>query len=144
MSLNWDASKVAESVRKGTRYDEKGEPYEGISLITEALVWGSLMTGIGTITTANAGEVFARFSLYETLNGVLIREGVTDETGAWTGEHKDRPITAQDVIDHVGLKTNASFRDETRAAWVKRLVGDRMDNDARTVKRALAAALVTA
>jgi hypothetical protein len=136
LSLNWDASKVAESVRVGPRF-ENGEEFEGLSVITETFIFATLMLGIGKITEANAGEVFARLALYERLNGALIST-VTDEG------LKPRPITEQDVIDHIGLSTNASFTDEPRAKWLKRIVGDQMDSNARTVKRAQAAAKAVA
>lgn len=128
MSLTWDASKVAESVRKGTRYDDQNEPYEGLSLVTEALIFASLATGIGTITEANAPEVFARLSIIERSNGAL-------------RGNQDGPVffTAQEVIDHIGLKTNASYTDETRAKWLKRIVGQDMDGFARQVAQAQAA-----
>jgi hypothetical protein len=134
MSLNWDASAVPESIRIATRYDERGEPYQGTSLETEALVWHSLGTGIGTITEANAPEVYARVRLLEQFSGAMV----------WK-DGQPCPLTEQDVINHIGLKTNASYKDETRAAWMKRVVGQTMDGFARPVQRSLAArALQTA
>lgn len=128
MALTWDVSEVDESVRLGPRF-ENGEEYEGLSVLTETLIFATMMLGIGRFTEKNAAEVYARLSVYEALHGTLVST-MTDDGP------KPRPITVQDVLDHIGLRTNAAFEDETRARWMKRLVGSALDDRLRPVRDA--------
>lgn len=126
MALTWDISKIADWEHVCQEPAEADIPEHGIRAgdpvtgdLTMALVYLALSTGIGTITAENAAEVYARIALLEELHGVSLRvNGI------------DRPITVADVLAHVGLATNVSYRDETRAAWLKRIVGDKLDRSA--------------
>lgn len=140
MSLNWDASKIAESVRIGTRVDPYSkEEYEGLSQITETFIWATMAVGIGNLTEAEAPEFYARIRLYEAANGAFLREARKGEDGEPLLDadgnvlHWDeRLITEQDVRDHIGLSTNVSK--ETRAAWLKRFGGFSLDDGVRRYK----------
>lgn len=116
MSLDWNVSKVRHS--ESVCFIGEGDDRRLRSL-TESLIWASLATGIGTIKDSNVREVFARLSILEKLNGPFRR----------TVAGQPMFIDLADVQMHVGLYTNASFTDETRAAWIKRTIGAAM-NDA--------------
>jgi hypothetical protein len=131
MSLNWNVSGIenhdeicwftadADYPDHGM---EKGKQY--LAPLTNAFIWHSLNTGIGTITEANAAEVFARISFVESLYGASLRK-----------DGKDRPITIEDVQAHVGLYTNASFKDESRASFLKRHAASQLDQSKRSYER---------
>jgi len=74
--------------------------------LTEALIWGTMMAGIGTLTREDLPEFMARL----------------DVSKYWT-----TPPTMEQVLPYVGLRTNV-FPKETRAKWLKRVIGSDMDN----------------
>jgi hypothetical protein len=134
MALTWDVRNVANSdevcwytaeADDPNHFIEKGKEY--LSPLTNAFIWHSLSTGIGTITEDNAPEVYARISILEQVYGasLLTSEG-------------PRPITMDDVTRHIGLKTNASFKDESRASFMKRHITYKLDESARSYKRHVA------
>jgi len=92
--------------------------------VTTALIWHSLNTGIGRIKDENAAEVWARISFVEDLYGASLR-------------NQDGPckITKEDVIAHIGLTTNASFKDESRASFLKRHATRKLDDSAIEFRR---------
>jgi hypothetical protein len=92
--------------------------------VTNALIWHSMNTGIGRITDENVGEVYARIKLVETVYGpsLLTSEG-------------PKAITMEDVIAHIGLTTNASYKEESRASFYKRHVTYFLDTSKRSLER---------
>lgn len=124
MALTWDLTDIE-------NYEELLVPYEGedakegdktLDGITNTLIWLSISTGIGTITEKNWTEVYARVKFLER-DGALMNRG---------GE----PVyfTTADVRRRIGLKTNASFKDETRAAFLKKF-GTDLDRYKRAAER---------
>ncbi len=114
MSLDWNASKVAD-------YETLHSTDEGWA-VTQALVFGSIGTGMGTITEENAAEVFARIALIERLHGAFLQssEGPVN-------------ITLDDVKRRVGLSTNV-FGTEPRAKFLKRQAGSFLDETVRAAR----------
>ena len=104
---------------------KKGESY--LAPLTNAFIWHSLNTGIGRITAENAGEVYARISFVETLYGASL---CTSEG--------PKLITMDDVTMHIGLSTNASFKDESRTSFLKRHAASKLDDKVRLYKRHVA------
>ena len=100
----------------------KGESY--LAPVANALIWHSLNTGIGTITEENAAEVYARVSFVETLYGASL-----------IGPDGPVKLTMEDIIQHVGLKTNASFKVETRASFLKRHATSKLNDSVRFFER---------
>lgn len=93
-----------------------GEP-----LVTEALMWHSLATGLGkdwSLDADFAPEFFARVKLLEQLNGPMLVSS--------TGEH---PITWEEVSRRIGMRVNVG--PISRAAFVKNAVGKKLDATAR-------------
>lgn len=83
--------------------------------VTEMLIWCTLFTGIGGLTERTASEFYARVHWMEKTQGAFLR-GTDPETGDLVAA----PLTIEDVIKRIGLKTNATFEVETRASWLKR------------------------
>jgi hypothetical protein len=77
--------------------------------VTEALIFGTMSIGIGRFTEKNIGEVVARFRIIEKLQGPMLS----------AKDKKDRYITDEEFVAHIGLITNVS--EETRSAWARRL-----------------------
>lgn len=75
--------------------------------VTDALIWATMNIGISKITEANVNEFYKRIYLHQSLFGAyLFKDG------------KEDFVTKQDVINRIGLYTNAT--DETRPAYIKR------------------------
>ena len=87
MALHWNIEDV-----KANYKDDAVWP------ITNALIWGTMSVGMGEITKKNWQEFYTRCHMIETIHG------------AWliNPDGKERPITPQDVYEHIGLHTNAS------------------------------------
>jgi hypothetical protein len=101
---------------------KKGESY--LSPVTNALIWHSLNTGIGTITEESAAEVYARVSFVEMLYGASLM-----------GPEGPVFITKEDIERHVGLRTNASFKTESRTSFLKRHASSKLDDSVRFYKQ---------
>lgn len=144
MALTWSVKNVANHDEVTTWIPSEDDPNGRFKAgdrlwnpVTEALVWASLSTGIGTITEANAAEVYARIHLVEKLFGAMLIRAEVDGVRP-SGEAAF--ITADEVISHIGLSTNASFKDETRPRFLKRQAGSFLDDGARRFERHLAKA----
>ena len=131
MALTWSVKDIANhddacwftaEVDEPNHFIEKGKQY--LAPLTNAFIWHSMSTGIGTITEANAPEVYARIALLEQTYGasLLTSDG-------------PKPITMDDVTRHIGLKTNASFKDESRASFMKRHVTSKLDAKTKAYQR---------
>lgn len=98
MSLNWNVTKCKNSEEL---VNEKEWP------ITNALIWLTMIVGIGHITEKKVPEFLARVRFIEKLQGTyfLSKDG------------KNLPIEKEWVLKRVGLKTNVS--DITRNQFVK-------------------------
>jgi hypothetical protein len=130
MALTWSVKEIANQDDVCWFEAQEDEPMHGIKKgesylapLTNAFIWHSLNTGIGRITAENAGEVYARISFVETLYGASL----------WTSEGP-KPITMDDVTMHIGLTTNASFKDESRTSFLKRHAASKLDDSVRNYK----------
>jgi len=134
MPLTWNVEHVENHQEVTTLHTDEGDQWHPVTM---ALVYLTMSTGIGRITEANAGEFYARTNLLERLVGPqLIRP---------EGEDGERPtgyaafITPDEVRAHVGLATNACFKDEPRSKWLKRV----LDREMSTVVARYGKAVVT-
>lgn len=109
MSLNWDITKCADS--EALLSEDQRDT-------TDAMIWATMFTGIGTITERNVAEFHARLVV----------------GGYWLGE----PLPYAEVRKYIGLSTNV-FPEETRAKWLKRMIGGRMDDLVRKAEREVTA-----
>lgn len=76
--------------------------------VTETLIFGTMMVGLGEITDKNVDEFVARFRILERLQGPFLNKG---DGEPWY-------LSDEDFIAHIGLFCNVS--NETRTKWVKR------------------------
>ena len=106
MPLTWDLTDC-EDYKSLQTDDEWG--------ITQTLIFCTMHTGIGHLTEKNADEFYARVHFLEQLNGGLI-------LATRNGKRIDRPLMPLDIKRRIGLRTNASFKDESRTSFVKRHV----------------------
>jgi len=104
MSLDWDITEVEDY--QNVCWIPDGEEFR-LNPITDALIWLSITTSIGTITEENWKDVYRRIWLDEKLHGARLREG-----------SDPRPITPEDVFKHIGLRTNVYSKEtERQFAW---------------------------
>ena len=107
MALNWNVGKVENF--KTVCYNANGK----VNVVTETLIWATMIIGVNGITEKNAEEFFFRISLREKLHGALRRD--------WSGENPvDVFVTWDEVKTHIGLGTNAT--NMTRAKFIKHTV----------------------
>jgi len=118
MSLNFELSNIE-------NYRETGYDAEGVLRPeTKSLIFATMVVGIGRITKENAAEFYARLHAFERLNSTYLTEkGV------------DIYLTPEDVKRHIGLTTNVA--NETRAKWLKRVLGGQVDDYVREYNRTL-------
>lgn len=144
MSLNFDLTAIPEEKRTIIADHDKPNPFyqagkskpenefdyrKGdrlMSPITNALIWGTMFVDMGAITAESADEFYARTCVQEKLSGCYLTETGDD------GERKERPITYQDVLDHIGLTTNVTTL--TRAKWMKRVLNYHMRDEIERAK----------
>lgn len=87
--------------------------------LTTAIIFSTMVVGLGSITKENAPKFYRRLHAYERLNGAYI--AVPDGPGY---------ITPEQVLQHIGLKVNVG--DETDAQFRKRTF-DNFDRDAARI-----------
>jgi len=130
MSLNFDLTNCRKDLRELYPDAEDG----GRSYVTTGLIFATMSVGLGEIKESNVGEFFARLHTFELMHGALVYRP-QDST-------LPKYITEEEVIDHIGLRTNVS--DETRTKWMNRIVKAQMQSFAydaeTTLKRSKVAA----
>ena len=137
MPLNWSVKNVKNSddicyftalgtsVHNGT---VRGEEY------TNALVWATMSVGLNEITETNIDEWEARLAF-------AYHVGWISKMTVYAGKDEDgkvqwepRLITRTDLVNHIGLNTNASY--ESPTAWRKRVVARMEEEGLRDLRRA--------
>ena len=108
MGLTYDLTKVKDW---DTKYPNvvtknyKDEDEYSMNPITNIIIFGTIITGIRDLTEKTVNEFFTRLKMSELASGEgYLRNG-----------DGPRGITYQEVLDHVGLHTNAS--DITKAKF---------------------------
>jgi len=108
MALTYDLTKV---IDWDTKYPNvvtknyKGKDEYTMNPITNIIIFGTIITGIRDLTEKTVKEFFTRLKMSELASGEgYLRNG-----------DGPRGITYQEVLDHVGLHTNAS--DITKAKF---------------------------
>ena len=105
MSLNYDLGEIKNYDDLCWLPDEVGEDGKktfSLNPVTRALTFHSSSIGMGEITKKNWKEFFIRVALYEAVEGASLHK-----TGA-SYPAIPRPITKEDVVNHIGLATNVS------------------------------------
>ena len=124
MPLTWDLTDITDykQVCWITEDEGMGEEKKRLDPVTHSLVMATMSISMGEITAKNADEFYARISIIDRLfGGFLIEDG------------KPAYLTPEHIRAHVGLRTNVS--EETRAKWLKRVIGGEMDAAARRYRK---------
>ena len=132
MSLNFSYANVADVdalFETATETDQMrgrraGEQY--MTVRTETLIMSMMAVGMDAITTKNAAEYWTRLSMIERCNGAW-RASFVD------GKRVSVYFTADDVLAHVGLTSNASRL--TKSQFLARLYDVRMCDAAAEMQR---------
>lgn len=119
MSLVFDLGNITDC--QDVCYNTNGD----LSPVTHVLIISTMSVCMGEITKANAAEFYARMTIVDRLHGPLL-------TGPG---HTPRPVTPQDVQDHIGLHTNVT--NVTTSAWLRNLK-TLVDDLAREYRRTIA------
>jgi hypothetical protein len=141
MSLNWSVKAVKNAddicyftATKTRIYDgvTRGEEYT--HPITDSLVWATMSLGLNEITAENVDEWEKRLALaYEVAwisKSVVFGGYEEDGNIKW----EPRMITRADLVNHIGLETNASY--ESPSAWRKRVMTRMEEEGLRHLKYA--------
>jgi hypothetical protein len=120
MALDFDVSKIKDHKNLTT---DPEDPTKW-SLPTQAMVWLTMAVGIPEVTRDNAADFLARSRMYERMFGPM--RG--NEAGPVY-------LEAQEVVDHIGLSTNAvpMTKPEFRQAVMARLI-QAADHEIRTIE----------
>lgn len=108
-----------------------------INPLTEVLIFATMATGIGQLTEDNADEFYARLNFLERTDGPFI---IRAEVDGKRPEGAAARITPEEIRAHIGLSTNATFRDESRTKWMGRFKTD-LDASKRRYQQAAAKAV---
>jgi hypothetical protein len=113
MSLNWELTNVQDWETKCFYEAEDGNKM--LRPVTHVIVLATAFLGIPEITEKTALEFAKRLRVYQGVFGALMRKG-------------DEPhyIGASDILEHIGLKTNA--QKDSRTSFMKR-VWDTLDKE---------------
>jgi hypothetical protein len=95
MSLNFDLTAI------DRRFWHADEATEEAKEVTNTMIWATIAVDMGSITEKNADEFAERLEAYQQLRGALMQKYVD-------GEIIDRPLTAEEVRERIGLKTNVT------------------------------------
>ena len=100
MSLNWSVEKVVGQEEKCFVKNSEGK--EDVNPITKAIVFSTMFVGVPDITKKTALEYIKRLRIWQSIFGaMMVKDG------------KPYDITAQQVVDHIGLTTNANRKSRT-------------------------------
>lgn len=105
MSLNYDLTEIKnydDLCWLPDEVDEDGKKTFSINPVTHALTFLSMSIGMGEITKKNWKEFFIRVAAYEAVEGASLHKPGASYPAI------PRPITKEDVVNHIGLATNVS------------------------------------
>lgn len=128
MSLNFELGKIKDwktVTRVVAEHDAPGQYKAGDEImnpLTNTLIWATIGIGMGEITEENVHEFYARLRIQEAINGAYQRKAV--EGGGW----EDKPITLDEVKQHIGLTTNV-FPKRSHSEFLKQVVSELARND---------------
>ena len=122
MPLHWNLEKIKNHKEVCWYADEAGDQY--VNRVTDTLIWCTMFVGIGEITEKNAPQFYARVRLMEVLQEApFLYDGEKDQ-------RQPRPITLEDVENHIGLSTNVYDKD-TDYRWAAKRAKSFMEDTIR-------------
>jgi len=120
MALHYNHTQIPEDKRV---YEFEGETHMHPTLY--ALTFYTIPIGLPTLTEENVDEWMARLAIYERVFDCLRTKNVD-------GKCVDAPMTRQDLLDYIGLVTNANKY--TRNQFMKN-VWARLDSELARAKK---------
>jgi hypothetical protein len=108
MALTYDAREV----------DNWGELVDTDWGKVQEIIFSTIAVGIGSITDETIPEFTARLNMWERIHGYNVT-----------------PVTF--IQSMKGLKTNAAFKPESRALWIKRIMPATLDNMVYKIEKEL-------
>ena len=117
MSLNWEVSQIKD-YETVCWIGEKGSMDRRMNPVTEALIFGTIVVGLGSITDKNVDEFAARFRIIERVHGAQLYKPGPDGKG-----RVDWYLSDEDFIAHIGLVCNVT--NETRPKWAARIFNNK-------------------
>ncbi len=141
MALHWDISKI-ENYKEVCRLPpEKGEEVGDLTPVTESLIWATMEIEMGQITEANYVEFWMRLSALDALCEGEVGRIYDPEKSRGGKKFRMRPITLEEVRNHIGLGTNVSTKKSSAEFYKKmlkkaqRVERDRLANLERKAKK---------
>lgn len=137
MALNWSVTKIKyfqDNPEELYFTYSKGSPdeYEDLNPITKALVFGSMIVGIGDLNYKTAPDFYARWKFHEDVDKLYLCERYQDNN--WTKEY----LTPEIMLRHLGLGTNVAFLNDKN--WISKTLeslkrtGDDKEMNAKAIK----------
>ena len=116
MSLNFNFEEIKNYkelcwVESGETNDA-GEQLMKVAGVTDAIVWATIAIGMGSITEKNYVEFATRMVMWQGVVGTLLYCAEADDEGNTFLSPKT--VELEDVVAHIGLKTNASKKTRTQ------------------------------
>lgn len=105
MSLDWNVSRIKDHETLCFIPDEDDPENKRMNPVTNALIWYTMILDLGEIVPKNVDEWFVRMWIHDQMFSPLM--------------DNSRQITYEDILQHVGLKTNVINRN--RAQWFTRM-----------------------
>lgn len=117
MSLDYDLSKIPESIRLVEGEPDEHGPTKRLNPITEALIFATISVGMSEITEKNWKKFADRLTIVQNLDGGYLVRPIPEIHGGITAY-----ITDEDVKNHIGLATNASNKTDAqfnKGSWTR-------------------------
>ena len=104
MGLNFDFSECdINHEALWVEYDDNcGGKYQDTAPIPKSVVFMAMAIGIPSITEKNVKEFWRRTNVYQRVYGTMMKQ--VNPEGGWM----DLPLTEDDIIHYIGLRTNAA------------------------------------
>jgi len=134
MSLDYSLGKNYDKKIKGIKgypqiiIENKGETLTQMNHVTEGLLFTSLIIGIKTITEKNWKDFYNRQHIWSKSCG-----GLSGDWDHHNNKWKLRPFSREEIIDHIGIRTNASLK--TKSQFFKHLYLTVEERTNREIKR---------
>jgi hypothetical protein len=117
MSLDFDFTKCVKPTDRFWVPDTSpgaGKDRKVLRGVTHVIVWQTMLVDLGSITEKNIDEWMFRTRLASRFTGDL---PINEFRGK---NHLHRNITREELMDHIGLRTNVVSK--SRAIWLKRML----------------------
>ena len=117
MALSWQVDQIKD-YKNVCWIPDADSDERRLNPVTEALIFGTMSVGLGSITDKNVDEFAARFRIIEKIHGAQLYKPNPEGKGI-----VDWFVSDEDFIAHIGLVCNVS--NETRAKWAARIFNNK-------------------